>query len=355
MKTNKLSSDEINGLLGQKETTDKTISESSLSTIEMEALTELLNVSLGGSANSLSSLFTEQITVKGADLSIKQRDGLLTDTPSPFIVVLGEYTGGIHGIQILSIAVDDVQVIANMMAADREANHMREQFQIVEEVMDQMFASVSQSMGTVLEQEVAHSISSMDMIETHEDFPIAKFTEEKWFVEANFQLTFGKEKSINLHLCIPVHLAKQMVGILTDSLDEDYPEETQEMQFQSTNQQSTTTKTKGAGSTPNVQSVQFSSFDETSSAHSEPNNLNMLLDIPLQVTVELGRTKRMVKEILAVSQGSIIELDKLAGEPVDILINNKLIAVGEVVVIDENFGVRVTDILSTADRISKLR
>ena len=126
------------------------------------------------------------------------------------------------------------------------------------------------------------------------------------------------------------------------------------MQFQSTNQ-STTTKTKDAVSTPNVQSVQFSSFDKTSSTHSEPNNLNMLLDIPLQVTVELGRTKRMVKEILAVSQGSIIELDKLAGEPVDILINNKLIAVGEVVVIDENFGVRVTDILSTADRISKLR
>ena len=109
------------------------------------------------------------------------------------------------------------------------------------------------------------------------------------------------------------------------------------------------------GEKPNIQPVQFSSFDETASALVEPNNLDMLMDIPLQVTVELGRTKRMVKEILEVSQGSIIELDKLAGEPVDILINNKLIAVGEVVVIDENFGVRVTDILSTAERISKLR
>ena len=81
----------------------------------------------------------------------------------------------------------------------------------------------------------------------------------------------------------------------------------------------------------------------------------MLLDIPLQVTVELGRTKRSVKEILELTTGSIIELDKLAGEPVDILVNNRLIAKGEVVVIDENFGVRVTDIISQTDRIKKLR
>ena len=81
----------------------------------------------------------------------------------------------------------------------------------------------------------------------------------------------------------------------------------------------------------------------------------MLMDIPLQVTVELGRTKRSVKEILELSPGSIIELDKLAGEPVDILVNNRPIAKGEVVVIDENFGVRVTDIISKSDRIKKLK
>ena len=81
----------------------------------------------------------------------------------------------------------------------------------------------------------------------------------------------------------------------------------------------------------------------------------MLMDIPLQVTVELGRTNRSVKEILELSPGSIIELDKLAGEPVDILVNNCPVARGEVVVIDENFGVRVTDIISKSDRIKKLK
>lgn len=106
---------------------------------------------------------------------------------------------------------------------------------------------------------------------------------------------------------------------------------------------------------PKVQPAVFSSFEPYQIQEAEKKNLNMLLDIPLQITVELGRTKRSVKEILELSSGSIIELDKLAGEPVDILVNNRLIATGEVVVIDENFGVRVTDILSQSDRIKKLK
>ena len=105
----------------------------------------------------------------------------------------------------------------------------------------------------------------------------------------------------------------------------------------------------------NVQQAQFASFDPNVISQSEARNLNMLLDIPLQVTVELGRTKRSVKEILELASGSIIELDKLAGEPVDILVNSRLIAKGEVVVIDENFGVRITDVLSQAERLNNLR
>lgn len=105
----------------------------------------------------------------------------------------------------------------------------------------------------------------------------------------------------------------------------------------------------------NVQPVQYTNFTPGLLQQAEQANLNLLLDIPLNVTVELGRTQKLIKEILELSQGSIIELDKLAGEPVDILVNNKLIAKGEVVVIDENFGVRVTDIMSQWDRIQKLQ
>jgi flagellar motor switch protein FliN/FliY len=110
-----------------------------------------------------------------------------------------------------------------------------------------------------------------------------------------------------------------------------------------------------AGVQPTVQPAVFSNFESFQPQQADTKNLDMLLDIPLQVTVELGRTKRSVKDILELTSGSIIELDKLAGEPVDILVNNRLIAQGEVVVIDENFGVRVTDIISQSDRLKKLK
>src|SRR5699024_11222246 len=104
-----------------------------------------------------------------------------------------------------------------------------------------------------------------------------------------------------------------------------------------------------------IQQATFSDFEHVELNQNEQRNLDLLLDIPLKVTVELGRTNRPIKDILDLSSGSIIELDKLAGEPVDSLVNQKLIAKGEVVVIDENFGVRLTDIISQSDRLMQLK
>lgn len=321
--------------------------------LEKEALTELLAVSLGGSSAVLSEIFAEETTLAPPVLAVKQRDGILSDTAVPFFVVLGEYEGGVSGIQLLSISKRDVQMLAEIMEPESETEDMEKQFQVIQRVIEKMFGSVTKSMSMLLGEDTAYSLSGMDVVEKQQDFPFAKFTAEEWFIEVGFQLKIGEDKTAKFELGIPFQLAKQMTFILIgEQIEEDEAEEKQTMKFQTTNE---TITENNKNSAPNVQSVQFSSFDETEAAYAEPSNLNMLLDIPLQVTVELGRTKRMVKEILNMSQGSIIELDKLAGEPVDILINNKVIAVGEVVVIDENFGVRVTDILSTADRLTKLR
>ncbi len=102
-----------------------------------------------------------------------------------------------------------------------------------------------------------------------------------------------------------------------------------------------------------VQSVQFPNLVPQMNA-TEQGNIGLLMDVYMEMTVELGRTKRLIKDILGMGEGTIIELDKLAGEPVDILVNHKLIAKGEVVVIDENFGVRVTEIVSPMDRVGDL-
>jgi flagellar motor switch protein FliN/FliY len=104
---------------------------------------------------------------------------------------------------------------------------------------------------------------------------------------------------------------------------------------------------------PNVQPVQFASLNMASAA-TESGNIGLIMDVYMEMTVELGRTRKLIKEILGMGEGTIIELDKLAGEPVDILVNHKLIAKGEVVVIDENFGVRVTEIVSPMERMGDL-
>jgi flagellar motor switch protein FliN/FliY len=109
----------------------------------------------------------------------------------------------------------------------------------------------------------------------------------------------------------------------------------------------------GFGGNANVQSVQFPNLQQQGGG-GEQGNIGLLMDVYMEMTVELGRTKKLIREILGMGEGTIIELDKLAGEPVDILVNHKLIAKGEVVVIDENFGVRVTEIVSPMERVSEM-
>jgi flagellar motor switch protein FliN/FliY len=104
----------------------------------------------------------------------------------------------------------------------------------------------------------------------------------------------------------------------------------------------------------NVQPVQYQTFDNEQWS-AEKESIELIMDVPLEITVELGRTKKLIKDILEFGPGTILELDKLAGEPVDILVNGKYIAKGEVVVIDESFGVRITDIVSASKRLSKIQ
>jgi flagellar motor switch protein FliN/FliY len=104
---------------------------------------------------------------------------------------------------------------------------------------------------------------------------------------------------------------------------------------------------------PNVQQLQYPNLQAGMSS-TEQGNISLIMDVFMEMTVELGRCQKSIKEILGFGEGTIIELDKLAGEPVDILVNHKAIAKGEVVVIDENFGVRVTEILSPIERVNEL-
>ena len=96
---------------------------------------------------------------------------------------------------------------------------------------------------------------------------------------------------------------------------------------------------------PNVQPAQFQNFSDGYATADAPENIGLIMDVPLEVTVELGRTTKSISEILDFAPGTIIELDRIAGEPIDVLVNGKFVAKGEVVVIEESFGIRVTEII----------
>lgn len=113
-------------------------------------------------------------------------------------------------------------------------------------------------------------------------------------------------------------------------------------------------KMEGEGETDGEQLAEEAGEAASPKSDSRDANLNLILDIPLRVTVELGRTKMVVSELLNLGQGSVIELSKLAGEPMEVLVNDKLVARGEAVVVNEKFGVRLTDIISPTERVEQL-
>ena len=107
-------------------------------------------------------------------------------------------------------------------------------------------------------------------------------------------------------------------------------------------------------SEPTVSAAIFNDFSTKASSTETHNDIDFILDIPVQLTVELGRTKIAIKNLLQLAQGSVVELDGMAGEPMDVLVNGCLIAQGEVVVVNDKFGIRLTDIVTPAERIRKL-
>ena len=241
----------------------------------------------------------------------------------------------------------------------------------VQEAMNQMMGAAATSMSTIFNKMVNISPPSIELgkaLEENEYEQSSINLSDEILVKVSFQLKIGDLIDSSIMQLIPFPFAHELVEqLLNGGEPEQEPEDTStnEAEVEEVVQSSYTEPTNNTSTnqylgtqvnqaTAEVQQATFSEFKQVELNKSEQRNLDNLLDIPLKVTVELGRTNRPIKEILELSAGSIVELDKLAGEPVDILVNQKLIAQGEVVVIDENFGVRVTDIISKTDRLMNL-
>lgn len=398
-----LSQDEIDALLRGDSVTNESPEmdvEKYLSDVEKDTLGEIGNISFGSSATALSTLLNQKVDITTPTVSVISKQMLSEEFPHPYVAIRVNYTEGFSGMNLLVIKQADAAVIADLMLGGDGLNANKDmldeiQLSAVQEAMNQMMGSAATSMSTIFSKKVDISPPSIDILDLNQGEGTDSIPDEDIFAKISFRIKIGNLIDSNIMQLLQLSFAKKLVeGLLNpDNTEEevsnmpevdynsvyepkepmqeshmtnDYQPVSNEMPNNPVNtsrnqsnanhqQQYFGSGTNTQGPPPNVQPAGFSSFEMQPQPAQETKNLDMLLDIPLQVTVELGRTKRSVKEILDLSSGSIIELDKLAGEPVDILVNNRLVAQGEVVVIDENFGVRVTDIVSQKDRLKNLK
>ncbi|MCY7492198.1 flagellar motor switch phosphatase FliY [Bacillus safensis] len=360
----KLSQDEIDALL-KGGSNDDIEPDTILSAMEQDAIGEIGNISFGSSATALSTLLNQKVEITTPTVTVIQKSMLNEEFPHPYVAIEVNYTEGFSASNLLVVQQTDAAVIADLMMGGDGTNADPSLSEIhlsaVQEAMNQMMGSAATSMSTVFNKKIDISPPRVELLDVKEGEGTDRIPAEEMLVKVSFRLKIGELIDSNIMQLYPITFAKDLIAELTDPAQEEVsaPEPQPAPQTQSAPAQQAAppkrqAKPKSAAPV-HVAPVEFESFSEPQHTTSQLGNLDMLMDIPLSITVELGRTQRSVKEVLELSAGSIIELDKLAGEPVDILVNKRIVAKGEVVVIDENFGVRVTDILSQSERLSNLK
>lgn len=375
-----LTQEEIEVLLSGKTLEDHTVSldstgsiENYLTEMEQSALGEIGNISFGSSATALSALLGKKVDITTPTVLVVEQSAIEAEFIHPYVAIKVEYTEGLIGTNLLVIKQSDAAIIADLMlggdgiAPNPELGEIH--LSAVQEAMNQMMGSAATSMSTMFNIKVDISPPTIDLMDLQLNTGAENIPQSNPLIKVAFSLQVGNLIDSEIMQLLPFEFGKEIVtSLLGDNMEEESVATVAEVPYAVEDKAKATPLQANAGYAPTfeappkqqkprveVQNAQFASFEDNSLNKAATNNLDLLLDIPLQVSVELGRTKRSIKEILEMSSGSIIELDKLAGEPVDILVNNRLIANGEVVVIDENFGVRITDILSQTERIKNLR
>ena len=381
MSNEMLSQDEIDALLkgtdNQSAAPKELQIEDYLSDLEKDALGEIGNISFGTSATALSTLLNQKVEITTPEVSLIFKSMLSDEFPHPNVAIQVYYTQGFTGSNLLVIKQSDAAIIADLMLGGDGINpaEMLGEIQLsaVQEAMNQMMGSSATSMSTIFNKRVDISPPSVELLDLIHGEGTETLPEDDKLVKVSFRLKIGTLVDSYIMQLLPLDFAKSLVNellnpmpapqemtemIQNEAVQTAEPEQIQHQQVQiednqqqlgfnqdRVHQSSPITQTSDPiqsfysenkvnqptepqhfgssfqqGTVTNVQPAVFSNFEPIQLQQSEAKNLEMLLDIPLQVTVQLGKTKRTVKEILELSSGSIIELDKLAGEPVDILL-----------------------------------
>ncbi|GMO36469.1 MAG: flagellar motor switch protein FliN [Termitinemataceae bacterium] len=308
-------------------------------------------------SNNLSMMTGGTVKFSGPAVASTTRDEFLTTLPDTVTVVKVDFTSGFPGEHLFLMSEDTAKAVASLMNKEENINLDEMAMSVIGEVVSQMVGTQI----TALTSKTGNKAISPGSPETANVAKAAAALPSGAMTLATYNVDLGGG---TVHKVWEV-LGPAVASGIGSALSGPPPGAPAGMGATPLNSMGNSGmmgaqapgqsmgSNNAFGVPPNMQSVQFPTLNGQMGGHSA-GNIGLLMDVFMEMTVELGRTKKLIKEILSMGEGTIIELDKLAGEPVDILVNHKLIAKGEVVVIDENFGVRVTEIVSPMERMTDI-
>lgn len=372
---------------------------------QKDAIGEISNISMGSAATTLGMLLNQTVTITTPNVSYVSWEELSDSYDRPCVFLQIKYVEGLDGNNVLVLKENDVKIITDLMmggpgvASDEPITDLH--LSAIGEAMNQMMGSASTSMSSMLNKKIDISPPIAEVIDLNESMNTKKLPEflKSKFVKVSFKMLIGDLIDSEIMQLYPVEFAKslyEIFGMHTSDSDESTATQAEASQPAPAPQpapqsapapQPAPVPQPNTGyapdmngyqqpgmnpyaqpmggymqpampypqpqvmggyqpqQMPNVQPASFQPFTGNVAANGQPENIGLIMDVPLEVTVELGRTKKSIKEILDFAPGTIVELNKIAGEPVDVLVNGKYVAKGEVVVIEESFGIKITEII----------
>ncbi len=326
---------------------------------ELIALASEIAASMG---TTLSTITGKTAGISNPNVEVITKDVLISGASGKLVQIVANYTEGITGYHSYIITEDAAKQVASLMMAQEEDEGDLTEMAL--SALTEGFSQMSGASNNIIEEKSGKAVKTEGLNAEIREDPVDLETPEGDFIRIRYDFVSNGSSSY-IDEIYDIEAAKEIVGEILSkkgiSIQQAAPQPAKADTAFQAGLQATPAATGlnlGGGSTAGfgnvgVQSVQFAPLSATPQPE-VTGNIGLLMDVSMQLTVELGRTKMLIKDILGMGEGTIVELDKLAGEPVDLLVNGKLIAKGEVVVIDENFGVRVTDIISPMERISNL-
>ena len=369
------------------------------SSYEIDAVGEILNISMGSAATAVSELLNAKVWITTPQVSVVKAADLNYDRLEPAICVKIVYVSGISGQNMMVLKQDDVQLILNQLmgnplvvSPDFEFDEMN--ISAVSEVMNQMMGASATALSDLLGISVDISTPTPYLIEQTNFCQLAELDPDETIVAVTFNLSVDGVMNSEFMSVMSVDLAKSLSDKMIEKFHGD------EAEAQPDKQSAPAPAPQPAAPAPqpdpaqgmaqpqqpapgaypyppqgqpaypgygyqnqyaaygaypppvppvNIQNAQLHQFDamDFGLPTDQQDNLKLLMGVPLEISVEIGTAKRKVKDILEFTQGTIIELERQAGAPVDVVVNGNLIARGDVVVIDDNFAVRITEIVKS--------